>query len=718
MKRFISLSIMLALLAAGYAQAELVGHWTFDEASGNALDISGNGYNGTIVGTVEQGQAGKIGGAYKFSGAGWVNTGVGTVTSKVPNLPITISYWLSSPNTASTECAVWMGKQYTDSSYLQTGLKNGNANAVYRNTDFSGSEALVDGGTTAAQADSQWHHIVAVYPDTTQRRVYVDGRLGASKTFTQAYYTGTNQLGIGNNNRRSGMTDAFDGLIDDVQVYNEVLSEAAIVNIYALGIGNVATTPSPEGDAVDPATTTTLSWSAPTAYTPEVGYNVRVWKASDATDPNVVIITDATGQPGVSIALDYDTTYYWQVDSFEPDGSANNASDDIIHYGMVWSFTTTPSIPVVTANLSSDSAAPGETAQLTVQYESLSPLTDSTWEMLPNGATEWVPANGSSAIDAGTVTLTIDNVTLADEGQYRCTLINAGGTAVSDTGSLVVERMLAYYAFEGNANDTNGGAVVNDGVATVGGENTPDITYEAGIAGLGSAVVFNASTDPADPNQSYIQLPLTAYPNSEIGGGLASGTFTCWVKPQSIGTVIGTFNDGLTTGIQFAVQTDTSMRIFRRNQNNNQNNVYFGQDTPYNGETWYFIAATWGDEDGKVKTYFASEDGNGYLEDNVDSIPSIFLPWQYAPTIGGNNARGTVDTFFNSGSMLDDLKIYNYALTPEEVAAQFNAVTGNTMCIVPAFEGKYYDTNNDCAVDLSDFADFAGAWMATGLFMP
>jgi len=154
MKFIKTLSFTLALLlAVSAAQAELVGHWTFDETSGPALDSSGNGYDGAIVGTVTQGQAGKIGGAYQFSGAGWVNTGVDTVTSKITDFPITISYWLKSTATTSTECAVWMGRNGADSQYLQTGIKNGNADAVYRNTDFGNSEALVDGGSSHTEGD-------------------------------------------------------------------------------------------------------------------------------------------------------------------------------------------------------------------------------------------------------------------------------------------------------------------------------------------------------------------------------------------------------------------------------------------------------------------------------------------------------------------------------------------------------------------------------------
>lgn len=727
------MSLMLGVLAmTSIGQASLVAHWTFDEAGGPALDSSGNGFDGTIVGTVTQGQAGQIGGAYLFAGAGWVNCGVDTITSQITNFPITISYWINSTATSSTECAVWMGRNGADQQYLQTGMKNGNANAVYRNTDFDNSVAWVDGGTTHTEGDGAWHHIVAVFPDATMRYVYVDGVLAASKTFTQNYYTGTNQMAIGSNNRRTSLTDPFDGLIDDVRIWDEVLSNDAILAIYAAGLGDVATDPLPKGDSVNPTTTTTLSWMAPVKYTPEVGYNLVLRKATEATEPNfaaadnIIEITDATAVPGIPVSLDYDSTYYWRVDSYEPNGIANNAADDILHPGVVWSFTTLPSVPDVTVEPSDAAVAAGETAVLVLEYTSLSPLTSAVWEYASNSDPNWVAAGGSSVIDESgtpkTVTLTIPNVSIADEGLYRCTISNNGGSDMSATAGLAVKRQLAHYEFEGNANDTNnGGGIKNDGIPVMWANETatPDITYAAtGLAGLGDGVVFNAATADTDPNQSYIQLPITAYPNSDVGGGLEAGTITCWVKPKTTGTMIGTFNDGLTTGILFSIQNVTSARIFKRNEFNSQNNIYFSDPNLTDGDAWYFVAATWGDENGQLKTYIAKATENGHIEDIVNDISPDYIPWQYAPTIGGNNARGTVDTFFKSGSMLDDLKIYNYALTPEQVAAEFKAVTGNTLCIVTSFDGDYYDRNGDCVVDLADFADFAAAWLATGLYQP
>jgi len=65
------LPVVVALaLVAGSAQADLVGHWTFDEGEGTiAYDSSGNDHHGTLQGD-PQWVTGNIGGALEFDGTG------------------------------------------------------------------------------------------------------------------------------------------------------------------------------------------------------------------------------------------------------------------------------------------------------------------------------------------------------------------------------------------------------------------------------------------------------------------------------------------------------------------------------------------------------------------------------------------------------------------------------------------------------------------------
>ena len=76
------------------ASAELVGHWRFDEGSGDAVnDSSGNGNNGTLIDSV-QWDTGQIGGALRFDGTpGYVLIPHGDSIKLINQGDYTITMW-------------------------------------------------------------------------------------------------------------------------------------------------------------------------------------------------------------------------------------------------------------------------------------------------------------------------------------------------------------------------------------------------------------------------------------------------------------------------------------------------------------------------------------------------------------------------------------------------------------------------------------------------
>lgn len=61
--------------------------------------------------------------------------------------------------------------------------------------------------------------------------------------------------------------------------------------------------------------------------------------------------------------------------------------------------------------------------------------------------------------------------------------------------------------------------------------------------------------------------------------------------------------------------------------------------------------------------------------------------------------------------ILDDIRLYNYALDATEAATLYSDVRGGFCVDKPAL-----DYNDDCIVDLADFAVFAQSWMECGIF--
>jgi hypothetical protein len=70
-----------------------------------------------------------------------------------------------------------------------------------------------------------WTHLAATYDGATLR-LYVNGVQSASRALTGAIRTSTGALRIGGNNIWTG--EWFAGLIDEVRIYNRVLSAAEL----------------------------------------------------------------------------------------------------------------------------------------------------------------------------------------------------------------------------------------------------------------------------------------------------------------------------------------------------------------------------------------------------------------------------------------------------------------------------------------------------------
>jgi len=112
-------------------------------------------------------------------------------------------------------------------------------------------------------------------------------------------------------------------MIDDVRIYNIVLSDA---EIYAVGAPSEASGPSPADGATEVVKTPTLSWMpGKTAASHDVYFG-------DSSPPAFIgNQTETSYSPG---SLDKGKTYYWRVDEVEADGTTKYTGD-------VWSFTVT-----------------------------------------------------------------------------------------------------------------------------------------------------------------------------------------------------------------------------------------------------------------------------------------------------------------------------------------------------------------------------------------
>ncbi|MGA3192712.1 MAG: thermopsin family protease [Candidatus Bathyarchaeia archaeon] len=193
----------------GYTQASgLVGYWKLDEGSGTtAYDSSGNNNNGIVIGA--SWTAGKVGSALSFDGVvDYVSCGTGS--SLMPTAAITLEAWFNA-NDVSTYGTI-ASTYYSEGYFLRI---NPNAGIEFAPGICYSPPGIIQPGV--------WYHVVGTFDGATAK-LYVNGRLVGSQQSGYLAYNGQS-LSIGNN---PGGTSWFNGIIDEVKIYNIALSDQQI----------------------------------------------------------------------------------------------------------------------------------------------------------------------------------------------------------------------------------------------------------------------------------------------------------------------------------------------------------------------------------------------------------------------------------------------------------------------------------------------------------
>ncbi|MBA7709229.1 hypothetical protein ES703_118142 [subsurface metagenome] len=199
---------------------KLVGWWKFDETKGStAADNSGNANDGTLQGDpIWQPSAGKFDGALLFDGDGdYVqieNESSFDITSQ-----ITVSAWVNISSVPTDWTAI---VTKGDSAWRLS------TEQAERKFHFAVSGSTWLNGQRSVSAN-EWHHVLGVY-DGRQMRTYVDGKLDVSRPWGGGIGSNDYPVYIGENSENTGRY--WDGLIDDVRIYNYALSKDEITALY------------------------------------------------------------------------------------------------------------------------------------------------------------------------------------------------------------------------------------------------------------------------------------------------------------------------------------------------------------------------------------------------------------------------------------------------------------------------------------------------------
>jgi tetratricopeptide (TPR) repeat protein len=203
--------------------AGLIGWWKLDETEGTtAADSSGNNHNGTLVGGAKWAQ-GKIGGAVELDGkSGFVQIADKSAFNIAGQ--VTVACWANIRSVPAEYMAI---VTKGDNSWrLSTAQQQRKFHCSVNNYN----NIVLDGSTEVAA--NEWHHVAVVY-NGDEVRIYVDGRLDAAKPWKDGIAVNDFDVLIGENAEQKGRF--FDGLIDDVRIYNYALGESDIMALYNEG---------------------------------------------------------------------------------------------------------------------------------------------------------------------------------------------------------------------------------------------------------------------------------------------------------------------------------------------------------------------------------------------------------------------------------------------------------------------------------------------------
>ncbi len=234
-----------AQIAWDYNRGGPVAWYKFDECQGDtAYDASGNSLNGTLTpgasgnttsGTCTSGTAtemryngrnGKLNNALDFDGTNDYVT-IADNDKLEPTSAITLAAWMRwdiDPTTGNSWAQI-IDKNADGQYQLQHNQTN--TGIEFRIVRSVSGEAVLS-STALPPAQNTWMHVVGTWDGATMR-LYINGKQVNSSSVTGTLVTSTSTVEIG---RRTSGDRQFNGMIDDVRIYNYGLTAQQVYQIY------------------------------------------------------------------------------------------------------------------------------------------------------------------------------------------------------------------------------------------------------------------------------------------------------------------------------------------------------------------------------------------------------------------------------------------------------------------------------------------------------
>jgi hypothetical protein len=650
--RALSDAEIAALYAAQNPAPVVPGNLVADyPASGNADDATAYNNHAAVLGAQPtKDRFGKSNRAYAFNGA---NQALRAANSPQLNSDFTtIGFWINPTSfPASGEVYIMSNGGWQERWKISL---PGHGKPVF--TTHAGGACCSDLDSGTPLATGVWTYVTMVH-DGSKDIIYFNGAKVNEKNASGALDPTTQPLGIGfdpiDNNY------FFHGAIDDVQIYNKALTDAEIAALYA-------------AQSQPPASTDTEAPCAPLNLTAAVSFTNVQLSWLPAMD-NVGVASYNVYQDGALIANVPQTAFYVQdlaplteflfgVSALDAEGNESQITTRKVTSGDEETPDVTP--PTAPGNLSGTAAA--NSVLLT--------WSESTDDRLVAGYVIFVDGVLFDTVSASTLSIFIgglDPLTLYTFEVYAFDLagnnsplaeITLSTTAPIDTGE---PGMVAHYPFDGNANDAT--PYANHGV--IGGNPVFENATHPGAAG-GQNIKFDGVQDSVlAPNA--VQL-ISDY---------ATVSFWIRVDDQNLQDAEAYVMDFGHWDQRWKISLPQHLKIvWTTNGNNAQfTNFISDMDSGDGNEMvknfWWFVTMV---HDGANNIIYV----NGQ-QTNIKPV-NTKLNSTSRPLCFGNNPIEGGQYFIGA---LDNVKIYNKALTAAEIAQLYN--TGSTGTVEGVELGRY-----------------------------
>ena len=651
MKKLLHFLVLFFVIGVANAQTPIY-QFDFDGNSNNSGTGTFNGFSNSGSGVISyvnnrSGQANKAINIpnniqYNFSGS-----------ANAPSLPIgnsarTLSFWVKFIDDTDNKTYMPVGWGTSTANQAFGFWRNGVQNSYY--TWGSGNDYNVPQTNAQIQAaNNGWVHIAMTHTGTTLT-IYYNGVDAGNyprtlNTFGPSDLT-LNRL-VNNGNSATGVALQ----LDDLKIYNTALTGTQITSLYntntigttsmptitsvsATNIGNTTATINYTVNANNAATTTEIRYAA----NPKGSLQIQAGGNASGNTPTALSVS--------LIGLTPNTTYDYNVWGFNSEGTS------FLNSSLTFTTTGSTAAPVITSinvsNISNTSAA----INFNINTSGIASPTSINYGLSATSLTSSVQGPIVTSSAASPQTINLNSLTANTTYYFQVVGTNTNGTTASNVGNFTTlatpptPTPIYHYKFSGNLNEENGG---------------PALIYEAN-SGTYSFVIGNTAL-AFIANQSNLQAPNFSANLPNLPQGASARTVSIRLNIEASETF------SLQNNV-FAWGTPTANQAYGWSQiNATQGRNYFWGSGDYtfsntiNPGTWYIMTFVYDGLDTKIYK-------NGvFLSSTPKTLNTSGTTFWLGSVLGGTQ------NYFNG--FMDDLQIYNTALTTAQIASLNGAILSN-----------------------------------------